>query len=174
VSSVPEPLATPSAFDIDSISAALASADARDAVLRVVERIASEQMGVIVFSASICHVEAMEVERVYSSRPSVYPVGARTNKRQTSWGRQVLQERRVFVGEGPLEMAAAFDDQEGMAKAGVRSIINVPIVVQEQCLGVLNFGRAVERVSPVHITVARFLGIAASAVFAMKQSAKGP
>jgi GAF domain-containing protein len=107
----------------------------------------------------------MEVERIYCSLPDRYPLGARTNKRETSWGRQVLLERRVFVGEGALEMAAAFDDKEGMASVGVRSIINVPIVMRGQCLGVLNFGRGVERVSPVEVTVARFLGIACSAVF---------
>ena len=37
-----------------------------------------------------------------------------------------MQRRQVFVGEGPLEMAAAFDDQERMAKLGIRWIINVP------------------------------------------------
>ena len=93
--------------------------------------------------------------------------GARTDKRQTSWGRQVLQEQKVFVGEGALEMAAAFDDKEGMSGVGVRSIINVPIVVQGRCVGVLDFGRGGERVSPADVTLARALGVAARPAFAV-------
>ncbi len=171
MSSVPESDSSLSAADLDAIVSALAAVDARAAVLRATEIIAARRMGVILFSASICHLESMEVQRVYSSRPGAYAVGARTDKRQTSWGQQVLVERRVFVGEGPLEMAAAFDDKEGMANAGVRSIINVPIVVRDQCLGVLNFGRAVERVSPAHVAIARLLGIACSAAFVSEPAA---
>ncbi len=156
---------TLSASEIASITDALATATPLAAVLKVVDRIAAQRIGTIVFSASLCHVDAMEVERIYSSRPQDYAVGVRTNKRQTSWGRQVLLQRKVFVGEGALEMAAAFDDKEGMASIGVRSIINVPIVVQGRCLGVLNFGRGVERVSPADVTIARFLGLAACPAF---------
>ncbi|MDQ2926587.1 MAG: GAF domain-containing protein [Caldimonas sp.] len=156
---------TLSSLEIASIADALAMAAPLAAVLGVVDRIAMHRIGTIVFSASLCRVDAMEVERIYSSRPQAYAVGVRTNKRQTAWGRQVLQEQKVFVGEGALEMAAAFDDKEGMASIGVRSIINVPIVVQGRCLGVLNFGRGVERVSPSDVTIARFLSLAACPAF---------
>lgn len=165
--------ATLGASEIESIAGALASVDMRDAVLRTVERIASQRFGMAVFSASVCRIEAMEVERVHSSRPEVYPVGSTTNKRDASWGRQVLKERQVFVGEGALEMAAAFDDQEGMARAGVRSIINVPIVLKDSCLGVLNFGLVSERVTPLDVCLARMLAIAASAAFATPPADRG-
>ena len=82
----------------------------------------------------------------------------------------MLQQRQVFVGEGALEMAAAFDDKEGMASVGVRSIINVPIVVQERCVGVLNFGRGVERVSPADVTLARFLALASTGAFLLTRA----
>lgn len=154
-----------STTDIDALAAALASLDPPGGVYRAIDQISAQRIGAIVFSASVTQVDAMEVERVYSSRPETYPVGVRTSKRQTSWGRQVLVERRVFVGEGALEMAAAFDDQEKMGKAGVRSIINVPVVLRGQCLGVLNFGTAADRVGPADVSVARLLALAASAVF---------
>jgi GAF domain-containing protein len=44
-------------------------------------------------------------------------------------------------------MAATFDSHE-MSKAGIRSIINVPIVVLGRCVGVLSFRREDERFSP--------------------------
>jgi GAF domain-containing protein len=169
--STPESTTTTlSSEEIASIGEALASRNARDAAFGAIDRIAARRIGTVVFSASLCHLDAMEVERIHSSRPGEYPVGARTNKRETSWGRQVLQLRQVFVGEGALEMAAAFDDKEGMASIGVRSIINVPIVVQERCLGVLNFGRGLERVSPADVTLARFLALAATGAFLLTRA----
>ncbi len=151
--------------EVALLSSAIAAAEPRDAVFRAIHRIADARMDVNVFSASVCFVETMELERVYSSRPDVYGIGLRKSKRETRWARQVLVERQVFVGEGPLEMAAAFDDQERMASVGIRSIVNVPVVVGDRCLGVLNFGRKVERVLSAHVVLARFLGVAASGAF---------
>jgi len=153
------------ASDIDALTAALASRDALDAVLTVVERVAIQRMGAALFTASTCDVESVRITRVYSSRPDTYPLHATTSKRETSWGNQVLRQRRVFVGEGVLAMAAAFDDQADMEKVGVRSIINVPVVVKDRCLGVLNFGFAEDRISARALTAARLLGIASSAAF---------
>lgn len=159
-----EARATLHAGEIALLATALAGVDARADVLRAVESIAAARMQVTIFSASLCLPEAI-LQRIHSSRLDIYPVGARKSKRGTSWAEQVLQRRQVFVGEGPLEMAAAFDDQERMASVGIRSIINVPVVVGDRCLGVLNFARGVERVWSAEIVVARFLGVAASAAF---------
>ncbi len=153
--------------DISLLSGAIAGKDPRGAVLAAIEQIAAARMQATVFSASVCFLDTLELERVYSSLPGAYAVGARKSKRETSWARQVMQRRQVFVGEGPLEMAAAFDDQERMAKLGIRSIINVPFALRDDGLGVLAFGRPLERVSPAEITLARLLGLAASAGFAL-------
>ncbi len=166
-----ESSATLAVADITLLSVALAAADARAATLRAIETIAAARLQVTIFSASICFHETLELERIHSSRPDSYPVGLRKSKRETSWARQVMQQRQVFVGEGPLEMAAAFDDQERMASFGIRSIINVPVVVRDRCLGVLNFARNVEHVSSAEITMARLLGVAASAAFIDDDSA---
>ena len=153
--------------DISLLSGAISGQDPRAAALAAIEQIASARMQVTVFSASVCFLDTLELERVYSSLPGAYAVGARKSKRETSWARQVMQRRQVFVGEGPLEMAAAFDDQERMAKLGIRSLINVPFALRDGGLGVLAFGRPLERVSPAEITLARLLGLAASAGFAL-------
>ncbi len=150
---------------------ALGGRDPRGAVLKAIEQIAAARMQVTVFSASICLLDTLELDRVYSTLPAVYAVGARKSKRETGWARHVMQQRRVFVGEGPLEMAAAFDDQERMAKLGIRSIINVPFALRDEGLGVLAFGRGIERVRPAEVTLARLLGLAASAGFALSSPA---
>ncbi len=52
-----------------------------------------------------------------------------------------------------------------MASVGIRSIIKVPVVVGDRRLGVLNFGRNLERVLAAHVVLTRFLGVAASVAF---------
>ena len=160
------PLATLRIAEVASISAAIASSDLPASLFKAIERIAAAHMSVSIFSASKCFLDTTELERIYSSRPDVYPVGVRKSKRQTNWAQYVLKDRQVFVGEGPLEMAAAFDDQERMASLGVRSIINVPVVVRDQSIGVLNFARSELRVSAEEIAIGRLLGIAATVAFA--------
>lgn len=151
--------------DLETLSAAIASANMPLALFGSIETVATERMGCSIFSAAKCLPEAFELERIYSSRPDIYPVGARKSKRLTSWGRSVLENRQVYVGEGPLEMAAAFDDQERMASLGVRSIVNVPVVLRDQVVGVLNFARAELRVGADEIAVGRLLGIVATVAF---------
>jgi len=151
--------------DLISLSAAIASSDMPLSVFQAIERIAAARMRVSIFSASNCFADSLELERIYSSRPDVYPVGARKSKRLTNWAQYVLKDRRVFVGEGPLEMAAAFDDQERMASLGIRSIINVPVVARDKLLGVLAFARSETRVSAEDLANARLLGIAATVAF---------
>lgn len=149
--------------ELSLLSAAWASGNPRMSVLRAVETIAVSRMEISVFSVSK-RLLGPDLERIYCSRPDVFPVGAQKSKRQTSWADQVLRDRHVFVGEGPLEMAAAFDSQE-MSQAGIRSIINVPIVVSGKCVGVLNFGRERERVSPGEVLLGRFLAVAVTPLF---------
>jgi len=151
--------------DLISLSAAIASPEMPLSLFQAIERIATARMRVSVFSASNCFVDTLELKRIYSSRPDVYPVGVIKSKRQTNWARYVLKDRRVFVGEGPLEMAAAFDDQERMASLGIRSIINVPVVARDKLFGVLNFARSETRVSAEDLADARLLGIAATVAF---------
>ena len=160
-----EPGATLHGDEIAQLAAAQAAVDPRGTVFSTIQRIAVARMDVSMFSASICFLETMELERIHSSRPDVYPVGGRKSKRQTSWARQVMEERRIFVGEGPLEMAAAFDDQERMASLGIRSIVNVPVVVRDRCLGVLNFGRDQERIPATVVLLAGLLGLTAAIAF---------
>lgn len=165
MSRVPEPDDVLTDDERSRLGAARASTDALQAVLRVIADIAREKMAVSTFSATTCRPEALELERIFSSRPDAYPVGARKSKVGTSWAQHVMRDRKVFVGEGALEMAAAFDDQQRMASLGIRSIINVPILVGDRCIAVLNFGRDVERIEPADVHLARCLGEIATAAF---------
>jgi len=157
--------ATLSMQNIDELDSALALADQPQATLACIDRLGATALGHCLFSVNAFRIESMQVERLYSSNPEAYPVGGRKNKQATVWGQQVLIERQLFIGEGEAAIRAAFDDHALMHSLGVRSIINVPVVWRDACLGVLNFACPLPRVDARQVANARLFGLIAVAAF---------
>ena len=154
-----------SAREIAQLGLALAHADQPQATLARIDHLGAISIGHCLFSVNAFRIESMQVERLYSSNPAAYPVGGRKNKKATAWGQQVLIERQLFIGEGEAAIRAAFDDSALMHSLGVRSIINVPVVWRDACLGVLNFACPLPRVDARQVATARLFGLIAVAAF---------
>lgn len=114
-----------------------------DDPLAVFERIARDALSDIgygLFTATAFDPETMQVQRVYSSNPSAYPVGGRKPKRDTEFGQHVLIEGKPLVCEGDAAIARTFDDHETIHALGLHSSINVPVIGElGSVVGVLNF-----------------------------------
>lgn len=95
--------------------------------------------------------------RLWSSDPEAYPAGGGKDKADTPWTRQVLQRREVFVGEGDLAIASAFDDHARIRALGMHAIVNVPVLWQRQCLGTFNVLRAEPNWAPGDVARLRVL-----------------
>lgn len=113
---------------------------------------------------TLCTVNRLDAQqlrltRLYSSNPAAYPPGGSKDKRDTAWGRQVLVERRVFVGEGSEAIRTSFDDHEAIARLSLRSIVNVPVVFEQQCLGTLNLLMQAPAVTPGQVQFAQLLSL---------------
>ena len=157
--------ATLTVGEIAQLGLAQANADQPRATLACIGRLGAIALGHCLFSVNAFHFESMQVERLYSSNPAAYPVGGRKNKRATAWGQQVLIDRQLFIGEGEAAIRAAFDDSALMHSLGVRSIINVPVVWRDACLGVLNFACPLPTVEASQVAKARMFGLIAVAAF---------
>ena len=117
-----------------------------------------------VLRQSLCTVNRLEpvqlrLTRIYSSNPAAYPPGGSKDKRGTAWGRQVLLDLRPFVGEGPDAIRAAFDDHEAIARLHLRSVVNVPVVFEQRCLGTLNLLMQSDSVDPGQLEFAQLLAM---------------
>jgi len=86
-----------------------------------------------------------EVERVYSSNPSAYPVGGRKQKRGTPWSRVVVDRGEVFVARTPEEVREAFADYALIESLGIGSIMNVPIGWAGRRIGTMNVAHEARR-----------------------------
>jgi len=151
---------------IDTLETAAAQGDG-SAMLCAADRLAYAQLSHTLCTVNRFDAQAMRVVRVYSSNPAAYPVGGSKEKRGTDFGQHVLVERRIFVGEGAAAIREAFEDHEIINSLGVRSIINVPIVLCDECLGTINFSMVSERVSPTQVGAARLSALLAATAFSL-------
>jgi|SRR5579862_9565983 len=103
-----------------------------------VDDLIQRRMGHRLLTIMRVHEAAMEVERVYSSNATAYPVGGRKKKRGTPWSALVLDKGEVFIAATPADVRAAFDDYELIFSLGVGSIMNIPIGYRGRRLGTIN------------------------------------
>lgn len=132
------------------------------ALLDAVHAVGQAAMGHALCTAMRFDSATMTVQRIWSSDAAAYPVGGAKPKRDTAWGRQVLLEGRVFVGEGDAEIAANFADHALIAGLGLRSIVNLPIQVRGTCRGTLNLLWREAAVPPARRAMAELLGLLAT------------
>ncbi len=103
-----------------------------------VDRLVQRTIGHKLFTIMRLHEATTEVERVYSSNTTPYPVGGRKPKRGTTWGRAVLDRGEVFISRDEDEVRHTFDDYPLIFSLGVGSIMNVPIGFCGKRLGTMN------------------------------------
>ena len=82
--------------------------------------------------------ETSEVERVYSSNISAYPLAGRKPKQGTPWGAAVLDRGEVFIAADAEGVRAAFSDHALISQLGISSILNVPLRHRGRVLGTMN------------------------------------
>ncbi len=125
-------------MDAVSLLRAVAESPSPDDAFRAVEAAAGEAIGHRLFTVMRFDAAAMQVQRVYSSNPRAYPTGGRKAKRDTAWGRQVLEQGRPFIGASADDIRAHFGDHELILGLGLASILNVPVRVCGCTVGTMN------------------------------------
>jgi len=78
-----------------------------------------------------------EVERIYSSLPSNYPVGGRNAVDQTEWTRQ-MERGECFIANEPGEFGEHFHNLDTIVSEGFGAVINIPVSHAGRQLGSLN------------------------------------
>jgi GAF domain-containing protein len=125
--------------------------------------VARRRLGAGLVTVMRLHAAEAMVERLYSSNQAAYPVGGRKQKRDTEWGRKVLEKHQVLVNAGDEDLRASFDDHALIISLGLHSCVNVPLVSEGRCVGTLNLSRARPDWSDDEVALTRALGLAALA-----------
>ncbi|VVE82519.1 hypothetical protein PSP31120_03643 [Pandoraea sputorum] len=76
-----------------------------------------------------------DVRRVFSTVPAAYPVGGWKHLSGSDWARHVLVEQKTLIASGPERLKHFFPDYALLASLGVRTLVNIPVVVCRRTIG---------------------------------------
>lgn len=123
---------------LGKLAGAQAEIKDRTAFFDVAAATAATIIGHKLFTIMAFHAETMEVERLYSNQPEAYPTGGRKKKRDTEWGRQVLENGKPYIGKSADDIRKHFNDHEVILGLGLEAILNMPIRLGGDTIGTMN------------------------------------
>ncbi|WBX87134.1 GAF domain-containing protein [Achromobacter mucicolens] len=162
---------SPAATGVQAIGQAYAQGNAQ-AAFQAIDAYAGLSLAHTLCTVNRYDASAMRVVRLYSSNPQAYPPGGSKDKTGTAWGRHVLLEQQVFVGQGEDAIREFFNDHDAIRELGLKSVINVPVVYDGACLGTVNFLMPRAAVTQADIDAARLAALLALPAFQALQAAQ--
>jgi GAF domain-containing protein len=157
------------AAELDVLVAASRESNQPAHLMDAVQAAAARMIGYKLFTIMLFDPERFEVERLYSSMPSVYPVGGRKKKALTPWGEHVLTQRRVYRAENFEAIRMMFDDHETLRTLGIGSMLNIPIAYDGKCIGTMNLSHEEAWFKPEHERLGLLIGAFLSTPLALLQ-----
>lgn len=121
-----------------SYAQALTDATSPATSFQIASDVARGLIGHQLFTVMAFDADAMEVERCFTSNPEAYPAGGRKQKRDTAWGRHVLNDGKYFIGYNADDIRTNFDDHEIIKGLGLGSVLNIPIRCLGKTVGTMN------------------------------------
>ena len=104
------------------------------------------------------HNEASgNVTRLYSNRPTQYPVSGTKHKGPKPWGERVLKQGQYYLGHNADDIKWAFEDHVLIASMGLESVLNLPIRVANTTLGTVNLLHVANYYDKSHVDVGTIL-----------------
>jgi len=123
---------------LSKLADTIAEAKSHDEIFADVAEAADTVIGHKLFTIMVFDAEAMEVSRVYSSNRKAYPPRGKKKKRDTAWGRRVLEKGNPYIGRSADDIRANFNDHEVILGLGLQSVLNMPIRSAGVTLGTMN------------------------------------
>ncbi|MEM8743608.1 MAG: GAF domain-containing protein [Pseudomonadota bacterium] len=139
------------------LEAAIENRRSREEIFKAAEQAAQAAIGHRLFTVMAFHADSVEVQRLYSSNEDAYPTGGRKQKRDTAWGRQVLDRGEPFIGTTADDIRAHFNDHEVILGLGLESVLNMPIQQGGNTLGTVNLLHEAGYYTPGHLTATKEL-----------------
>lgn len=138
-----------------TLAQAMAEAPDPDAAFAAVAQAAQASIGHRLFTVMRFDAAAMEVQRIYSSNPDAYPPGLRKAKRDTWWGKHVLEHGNAYIGHDANDIRAHFVDHEVIAALGLAAILNIPVRVCGRTVGTMNLMHSAGHYGEHHVAPGR-------------------
>jgi hypothetical protein len=129
----------------------IALATSIDAVWKALEDLSLSSDGHRLFTVMTVDMAAGLARRVYSNHPSQYPVTGTKPIHRDSWFEIVHGQRRSFVANTITDIAKVFLDYELIQSLGCASVINLPVVLQDELVATINLLHGEGHYSPQRV-----------------------
>lgn len=124
--------------ELAKLASVVAETPTGEGVFHAAADAAGSLIGHKLFTIMAFDADAMEVQRLYSDNVQAYPKGGRKKKRDTAWGRQVLEEGKPYIGYSADDIRTHFNDHKLIIGLGLESVLNMPIRSGGRTLGTMN------------------------------------
>jgi len=109
-----------------------------ESVCHAVDRALGELVGHKLFAVYYIAPDAHEIVTMYSSSPSVLPAGRPHPAGTQSWNDLVITRGQPFIGCDTDDLRWAYDDAGQFTGLGCGSVLNVPVVVKGETVGLVS------------------------------------
>lgn len=130
----------------------------RGEAFRAIDALVQKVWGHKLLTVLLYLPETVEVERLYSSNETAYPVGGRKQKQGTAWGSHVLEKGEFHISHNEDDIRKTFFDYELIFSLGATGMINIPLLVGGFCVGTLNVSNVAGFFSEADYPTARIFG----------------
>jgi hypothetical protein len=119
----------------------------RDAAWAAIDAIVAGLYDRRLFTALNHLAATAEVERLYSSNATAYPVGGRKQKKDTHWGKKTIDEGELYICHDAADIERTFFDHALIFSLGIGGMVNVPVMLGGKCIASLSISTASDRFS---------------------------
>lgn len=126
------------AGSIGDIALQLSRAGDATTAFDVLEAASDEFFGHILFTVLRFDYQEGVMTRLYSNRPDISPVGGTKPIPSGIWADRIILQRSCYIGRKKEDLKEVFFDYELLWAIGCESVMNVPVVWQDQTIGSFN------------------------------------
>lgn len=140
-----------------ALAEALAQPDQPDATFAVLDAALQDAVGHRFLTMLVYHWREGVAERLYSSRPELYPARGRKAFADAPTQKRVAETGQPYIGRDAADIRRDFPDHDKIFALGCESILNMPVVWRGRAIGQVNLLHAAQHYGPQHLPLVRSL-----------------
>jgi hypothetical protein len=145
------------AAPFDRLAEALAAPDQPKSCFAALDAALQDAIGHRFLTVLVYRWEEGVAERLYSSRPDLYPARGRKAIAEAPTQKRVAETRQPYIGRDAEDIRRDFPDHAKIFALGCESILNMPVVWRGRALGQVNLLHAARHYGPEHLQPVRVL-----------------
>ena len=143
--------------DCVSFDHAISTAQNSKAVWKALQELSGAVVGHKLFTIMTVDNAVGLARRAYTSHPRDYPVSGTKPIHRDQWFDIVHGKKRSFVANTIADIAKVFPDFELIASLGCGSVMNLPVVLQNELAATVNMLDAEQHYTPERVAAAEAL-----------------